>query len=523
MKYKTLCRGMLAIVLSAALVSNGNALCTGMQGKTIIKAESSNDTSKDTSYLTISSARELKEFAQKVNNGNSYQGKVVKLAKNIEFDGVTVNNFTPIGNLSYKFAGTFDGAGHTIKGINVTKYGAAFMGLFGYIADNGIVKNLTMEACEFEGGSYVGSIAGSNDGTIYNCYNKGGNILGTGYSGGIAGQNSGIIKNCISNGNVNMKDAVYSASGCGGIAGNSYGSKIYNSANLGNVSFSGDNSYSSAYIGGVVGTVIEGSEIQNCYNVGKIKDSTASQKMGAIAGWVSDKSIVANSYTSEEAYGVNFATMNGVEKNIKALPEADMKTDSFLEQLNRNRGDNEDWLKWEFRSDSEYPVLIKLVDLSDCQMQWDKTAYTYTGKVIKPSVTIINKGVKLKKGNDYTISYQNNKNVGTATMRIQGKNAYTGTITTTYVIHKGIQQIRYAKSYKKAYKAKPFAVYAKRVVGNGKVTYKSSNKKVATVSNKGIVTPKNTGKAIITVTAAETSNYHKKSVKIIVQVEKNKK
>lgn len=491
MKYKTLCRGMLAIVMSAALVSNGNVLGTGMQGKTIIKAESSNDTPKDTSYLTISSARELKEFAQKVNNGNSYQGKVVKLAKNIEFDGVTVNNFTPIGNLSYKFAGTFDGAGHTIKGINVTKYGTAFMGLFGYIADNGIVKNLTMEACEFEGGSSVGSIAGSNDGTIYNCYNKGGNILGTGYSGGIAG--------------------------------NSYGSKIYNSANLGNVSFSGDNSYSSAYIGGVVGTVIEGSEIQNCYNVGKISDSTASQKMGAIAGWVSDKSIVANSYTLEEAYSVNFGTMNGVEKNIKALPEADMKTDSFLEQLNKNRGDNEDWLKWEFRSDSEYPVLIKLVDLSDCQMQWDKTAYTYTGKAIKPSVTITNKGVKLKKDNDYTISYQNNKNVGTATMRIQGKNGYTGTITTTFVIHKGIQQIRYAKSYKKAYKAKPFAVYAKRVVGNGKVTYKSSNKKVATVSNKGIVTPKNTGKAIIIVTAAETSNYYKKSVKIIVQVEKNKK
>ena len=71
MKYKTLCRGMLAIVLSAALVSNGNVLGTGMQGKTIIKAESSNDTPKDTSYLTISSARELKEFAQKVNNGNS--------------------------------------------------------------------------------------------------------------------------------------------------------------------------------------------------------------------------------------------------------------------------------------------------------------------------------------------------------------------------------------------------------------------------------------------------------------------
>ena len=54
----------------------------------------------------------------------------------------------------------------------------------------------------------------------------------------------------------------------------------------------------------------------------------------------------------------------------------------------------------------------------------------------------------------------------------------------------------------------------KIVSANKKVTWKSSNKKVATVDSKGKVTVKKKGKAVITVTAASTKNYNKKSVKI---------
>ncbi len=58
----------------------------------------------------------------------------------------------------------------------------------------------------------------------------------------------------------------------------------------------------------------------------------------------------------------------------------------------------------------------------------------YTGKPIKPSVTVMNNGVRLKKGTDYTVSYKNNKKIGTATVVITGKGSFVGTKTLTFKI-----------------------------------------------------------------------------------------
>ena len=61
---------------------------------------------------------------------------------------------------------------------------------------------------------------------------------------------------------------------------------------------------------------------------------------------------------------------------------------------------------------------------------------TYTGKAIKPAVTITDGSYTLKKGVDYSVSYKNNKEAGTATATICGKGIYTGTISTTFKIVK---------------------------------------------------------------------------------------
>ena len=58
----------------------------------------------------------------------------------------------------------------------------------------------------------------------------------------------------------------------------------------------------------------------------------------------------------------------------------------------------------------------------------------YTGKAIKPSVTVKDGTKTLVKGTDYTISYKNNKNIGTATVTITGKGSYTGTKSLTFKI-----------------------------------------------------------------------------------------
>ena len=59
---------------------------------------------------------------------------------------------------------------------------------------------------------------------------------------------------------------------------------------------------------------------------------------------------------------------------------------------------------------------------------------SYTGKAINPSVTVKDGSKKLVKGTDYTVTYKNNKNIGTATVTIKGKGDYTGSKTIEFKI-----------------------------------------------------------------------------------------
>ena len=60
----------------------------------------------------------------------------------------------------------------------------------------------------------------------------------------------------------------------------------------------------------------------------------------------------------------------------------------------------------------------------------------YTGENIEVNVTIESDGIVLKEGEDYTIEYVNNKEVGTATIKIEGIGNYEGTMTKTFNIIK---------------------------------------------------------------------------------------
>ncbi len=59
----------------------------------------------------------------------------------------------------------------------------------------------------------------------------------------------------------------------------------------------------------------------------------------------------------------------------------------------------------------------------------------YTGKTLKPAVTVKYGKKTLKKGVDYTVSYKNNKAIGTATVIVTGKGNYTGTAKKTFKIN----------------------------------------------------------------------------------------
>lgn len=63
------------------------------------------------------------------------------------------------------------------------------------------------------------------------------------------------------------------------------------------------------------------------------------------------------------------------------------------------------------------------------------TKLNYTGKALKqPRIKVQVGSITLKAGTDYTVSYRNNKYVGTASAVITGKGAYTGTITKKFSI-----------------------------------------------------------------------------------------
>lgn len=121
-------------------------------------------------------------------------------------------------------------------------------------------------------------------------------------------------------------------------------------------------------------------------------------------------------------------------------------------------------------------------------MVLSKAAFTYSGKVRKPSVKTIG-GKRLKAGTDFTVAYKNNKNVGKATVTIQGKGNYTGTLTKTFRINpkgtslkklkKGKKSItvKWKKQAKKMSKAR-ITGYQIQLATNKKFT---KNKKLVTV------------------------------------------
>lgn len=97
----------------------------------------------------------------------------------------------------------------------------------------------------------------------------------------------------------------------------------------------------------------------------------------------------------------------------------------------------------------------------------------YTGKGLKPKLTINDGKTILKEGNDYIVSYKNNKELGTATATIIGRGKYVGTITKKFKIVVG--QVKSLET--KSQKAKTITVKWKKDVGaNGYEIYMSTSK-----------------------------------------------
>lgn len=189
--------------------------------------------------------------------------------------------WTPIGTKSAPFTGVFDGNGHTIKNIKISKE-VYYCGLFGY--NKGTISKLgvggiSINISNTEWDSiYAGSIAGFNGGTITDCY-----AIGTvtvrspaadfypAYAGGLAGYNTGTITNCYSTCDVSAATLKY-RSYAGGLVGYNDGTVFGYKANITNCYATGNidsrsTTYSSyeAYADAVVGANYSGT-VTNCHS-----------------------------------------------------------------------------------------------------------------------------------------------------------------------------------------------------------------------------------------------------------------
>ena len=85
-------------------------------------------------------------------------------------------------------------------------------------------------------------------------------------------------------------------------------------------------------------------------------------------------------------------------------------------------------------------------DISDLKATIPYASYTYRGRGIKPTVTVKDSsGKKLVKDTDYTVSYTNNTNVGTASITVTGKGDYFGILTKTFRVKPLDLSTSYAK------------------------------------------------------------------------------
>ena len=247
-----------------------------------------NKKTEEKAPVVISTAEELLAFGEQCRMDTYSEGLTVTLAADIDLSGV---EFTAIP----LFAGSFDGCGHRITGLQLTTQGSV-QGLFRYLTQTAVVQNLTLEVQMAPEGSHsnVGGIAGSNAGTVMNCTVKGA-VSGGDSVGGIAGVNTvtGVIENCMVDATVSGLHFV------GGISGSNVGviRSCYNHGTVNTTSeentveisditieslTNSDSAAASTDIGGIAGR--SSGVIRNCENTGTIGYRQMGYNVGGIAG-----------------------------------------------------------------------------------------------------------------------------------------------------------------------------------------------------------------------------------------------
>ena len=243
----------------------------------------------------IATVADLKAFAAKVNDGNNFSGKTVKLTADIDLKDV---EWTPIGNvISYPgttFKGTFDGQEHTISNMTVNDKAAGYAsaGFFGSIT--GQVKNVKFDNATVTSTHYAGVVVGyssTNVGMeISNCH--------------VANSSVTSITELTAEGHYDNGDKA------GGIIGYCVSGDTVTNCSVTNTTVKGYRD-----IGGLIGYADNGAVITN----NTVKDSTI----------INDRSNNYKNYTKDAEYDINaiVGDYNGTLDDFNTATNVTVKVD----------------------------------------------------------------------------------------------------------------------------------------------------------------------------------------------------
>lgn len=190
------------------------------------------------------------EYSTSIANAHQLQlmamdlGASYTLASNIDFSsGLAAggkypgmwssSGFSPIGDFSSPFAGSFDGQGRVISNLSINLPSTDYVGLFGYAAAGAALGNVSMQAATVAGAARVGVLAGMSRGTISNA-SATGTVTSGNYGGGLAGESSGAVADSWAA--VTVAGSTTASSSMGGLVGwNNAGGIIQDSYATGNV------------------------------------------------------------------------------------------------------------------------------------------------------------------------------------------------------------------------------------------------------------------------------------------------
>jgi hypothetical protein len=293
--------------------------------------------------------------------------------------------FSPIGNSTTKFTGSYDGQNYTINALYISRAATSYIGLFGE-SNNSTISNLGVTNANITGYDGVGVLIGDNIGNVNSCYATG-TVSGQYYIGGLVGNHgSGSINNSYSSCDVTAGEYT---SYSGGLTGATWSaSSIDNCYSTGDVS-------GYTYFGGLTGFNLGGT-VNNSYSTGAINIGVGGgDSVGGLMGY--NSGTVNNSFWDTQTSGQS-SSAAGTGKTTSEMKTLATFTDEtttglttawdFVTNPNDDSANDDIWdmdlygainsgypyLSWQDGSDQSLPVeltsFIAIAGHEEVMLKW---------------------------------------------------------------------------------------------------------------------------------------------------------